>query len=291
MTYNKYGIIDIGSNTVVLAIYESDGKTYQQTFERSQAVHLVGYIENNRMSQYGLEAAYRVIYEYMGLLLMHNVHEVYAEITACGRNINNLDDLIRTVKRAGCNNVKLLSGEEEAMCDYWGAAMHSDIKDGLMLDIGGGSTEFVRFSNHEIKAVHSIPMGCVKLMEHRYDPSVSKPYIDQMRKDFPAFTDAPIAIGVGGTIRFTTYVMQELYQIDHTFTAAQFHDLYNRIRNEDLTAIRALWKRVNADRRKVLLPGMGMLAAAIDNFHIEVISQNEYGVREGFLAHYVLHII
>ena len=291
MRITQYGIIDIGSNTVVLAIYESDGKTFKQTFERSQTVHLVGYVENGKMRQEGLDAAYRTIYEYMGILMMHRVDNVYAEITACGRNISNPEDLIKAVKRAGCQNVRILTGEEEAMCDYWGAVMGEDVSDGLMIDIGGGSTEFVRFKDKKIEAVHSIPMGCVKLMHQRYDPSVSLPYIEQMRAADPKFTNTTHAIGVGGTIRFTTYILQELIYIDHTFTNEQFHDLYDRLRNEDIPAVKALWKRVSADRQSAMIPGMGMLAATMDSFGVELVSLSEYGVREGFLAHYILHII
>ena len=141
-------IIDIGSNTIVLAIYSIENNTLKLMESISQAKHLVGYIENGRMRQEGIETAYETVREYMELLSLRNIEEVHADITECGRNISNQQELIHAVQKAGCKDVRILTGHEEAMSDYYGAAISSSLDSGLLIDIGGGSTEFVSFENN-----------------------------------------------------------------------------------------------------------------------------------------------
>lgn len=284
-------VIDIGSNTVVLAVYSvRNGKLHQEE-SVSRAVHLVGYIENGRMLQEGIDAAYRTVLEYMEMLKLRRIGDVHADITECGRGISNAKKLVEAVRRAGCEDVRILTGEEEAMCDFYGALQDSQLEDGLLIDIGGGSTEFVSFEKRKAIAACSVPMGCVRLSKQKYTPAVSAPYIADIRARYPKLRNAPHAVGVGGTLRYTTYVLQELYPVGNSFNCDQVRDLYRRLLNDEPDAVFALQKRVDPDRAAVLLPGMGMLMAAIDSFGIEIVHKSEFGVREGYLAHFILHLI
>lgn len=288
---NVISIIDIGSNTIVLSIYEIENNSLKLLESISQAKHLVGYIEEGQMKQEGIEAAFETVREYMELLCLRNITDVHADITECGRNIANQRELIKAVQKAGCKDVRILTGYEEAMCDYYGASMSSLIKSGILIDIGGGSTEFVSFEEMKATAAHSIPLGCVRLKQLPYSPETAKPYIDEMRRKYPAMKNCSHAIGIGGTIRYTTYAMQKLYGIGDSFTIDQARDFYKRLQEEETEARSALYSIADEDRASVILPGMGMLVAAMESFDIQVIHKSEYGVREGYLAHYILHLI
>ncbi len=284
-------IIDIGSNTIVLAIYSIENNTLKLMESISQAKHLVGYIENGRMRQEGIETAYETVREYMELLSLRNIEEVHADITECGRNISNQQELIHAVQKAGCKDVRILTGHEEAMSDYYGAAISSSLDSGLLIDIGGGSTEFVSFENKKATAAYSIPLGCVRLKTMPYTPDTSRPSIEDMRRRYPAMKNCAHAIGIGGTIRYTTYAMQKLYGIGESFTIEQAKDFYKRLQNEETEARTVLYSIADEDRASVILPGMGMLIAAMESFDIEVIHKSENGVREGYLAHYIHHLV
>lgn len=284
-------IIDIGSNTIVLAIYSIANHTLHLEESMSQAKHLVGFIENGKMKQEGIEAAYETVREYMDLLSLRKIENVYADITECGRNISNQEELIHAVQKAGCKNVKILTGHEEAMCDYYGAALSSSLSDGILIDIGGGSSEFVSFANKQATAAYSIPLGCVRLKSMPYTPATSQPYIEDMRRQYPAMKNCHEAIGIGGTIRYTTYAMQKLYGIGESFTIEQAKDFYKRLKEEETEARMALYSIADEDRASVIVPGLGMLLAAMESFDIKVIHKSECGVREGYLAHYILHLV
>lgn len=287
----RIAVIDVGSNTIVLAVYSVQSGKLHLEESISRPVHLVGFIENGRMMPEGLDAAFRTVHEYMEFLSLRRIDDVHADITECGRGIRNADRLVDTIRRAGCTDVRILTGEEEAMCDFYGAMQDSSQESGLLIDIGGGSTEFVSFENKRVLAACSVPMGCVRLAKRKYSPSVSEPYIADIRKRFPKLSNASHAVGVGGTLRYTTYVLQELYPVGNSFNCDQVRDLYSRLLNDEPEAVHALQKRVDPDRAAVLLPGMGMLMAAIDSFGIEIIHKSENGVREGYLAHFILRII
>ena len=284
-------IIDIGSNTIVLAIYEIHDKNLKLIENMSQAKHLVGYIENGKMQQEGIEAAYETVKEYMDILSLRNIDDVHADITECGRNISNQEELIHAVERAGCKDVRILTGHEEAMSDYYGAALSSSLNTGILIDIGGGSTEFVSFENKKATAAHSIPLGCVRLKQMPYTPDTSAPSIKDMRAHYPMMKDCTDAIGIGGTIRYTTYAIQKLYGIGESFTIEQAKDFYKRLQDEETEARNVLYSIADPDRASVILPGMGMLIAAMDSFNIKVIHKSECGVREGYLAHYIHHLV
>lgn len=288
---NSYAVIDIGSNTVVLAIYTVEGGRLHLTESFSRAVRLVGYVENDRMNPQGIHTAYETVYEFMEMLSLRCVENVYADITACGRNIKNADELIQAVQKAGCTNVRILTGEEEAMCDFYGALSDCALSEGILIDIGGGSTEFVSFHDRKADDACSIPMGCVRLSRLKRTPETSSPYIEEMRKKHPGLKNAGHAVGVGGTIRYTTYVLQELEPVECSFTRQQFERLYRRLMDEDPEAVHAVQKRVDPERAAVLLPGMGMLMAAMESFGIDIVHKSECGVREGYLAHFILHLI
>lgn len=285
----KIGIIDIGSNTVVLVVYDVSSDAIQQIHYTSTAVHLVQYIQNHHMSQDGIDAASRVFNTYVEYCKAQNIEEIYADITECGRNIDNCHELINTAHQSGIQNVQLLTGEEEAMCDFFGASLDSTLEDGLLIDIGGGSTELVRFTNsNEILDACSIPLGCVRLQQMKQPNIAAKEAIQKVKQQHPSLTPCTQAIGVGGTIRACRMACNLLHHSGHTFTSEDVYDLYTGLQENRKEYWEAVHKTVTADRIPVLLPGLSMFAELSKAFGITHFHNSEYGVREGFLLHFVL---
>ena len=285
----KIGIIDIGSNTIVLVVYDVLAEAIQQIHYTSTAVHLVQYIQNHHMSQDGIKAAAKVFNTYVEYCKTHNIEEIHADITECGRSIDNCHELITAAHQSGIQNIQLLTGEEEAMCDFFGASLDSTLEDGLLIDIGGGSTELVRFTNsHKVLDACSIPLGCVRLQQMAHPDTAAKDAIQKAMEQHPSLTPCTQAIGVGGTIRACRMACDLLHHSDHTFTSEDLYDLYESLLNNRQEYWEAVHKTVTVDRIPVLLPGLSMFAEVSKAFGITHFHNSEYGVREGFLLHFVL---
>ena len=92
----------------------------------------------------------------------------------------------------------------------------------------------------------------------------------------------------GGDLLFTA-LPENIYMPIETIEQAK--DFYKRLQNEETEARTVLYSIADEDRASVILPGMGMLIAAMESFDIEVIHKSENGVREGYLAHYIHHLV
>jgi exopolyphosphatase/guanosine-5'-triphosphate,3'-diphosphate pyrophosphatase len=284
-----YGVIDVGSNTIVLLIYEVDGPEIRKIHYECTAAHLVQYVRRKHMSTQGIETAVRTVKEYQTWCRLHNVQEVHVDITACGRNIDNQKELVSRISRTGVSSVTVLSGQEEAMCDFYGMSLDRPIQEGLLIDIGGGSTEFTAFRGSQIIEAVSIPLGCVRLADEPYTPDHSLQAIAAMRKEHPLLTDTENAIGVGGTIRACQAICRSVYGETSAFTSEELERMYKGLVEDEPKFLEAMRLSVSPERQPVFIPGMGMLTAAARSFHIHRFYNSENGVREGFLLKYVLH--
>ena len=148
----QFGVIDIGSNTVVLIIYELVNEFPKVIFHTSSHVHLVSYIENPVMKEEGIEKTCNVLKEYKKILEEYQIKEYKAFITEPHRNIDNRKEMLQAFSNCGIE-VIALSGKEEAELDYLGSLIDTKfISTGTAFDIGGGSTEFISFKENNIQS-------------------------------------------------------------------------------------------------------------------------------------------
>ena len=182
--------------------------------------------------------------------------------------------------------VMCLSGNEEALCSLAGARLaFDDVR--LMIDIGGGSTEFAGISGEEVSDIVSIPYGCLRLAALGYDAEKAMPLLEQMRKEHPLLTDQKVLTGVGGTLRAVEAFMMQYTDCSGGIPADKLYELYEGIQNGDLKLLDLVYSCVTEDRRPYIVPGLGMLVSICRIFHAEIIQVSPYGVREGFWMRHV----
>ena len=279
-----YGVIDIGSNTEVLVIYAAEGDAFRCIEYISVPVHLIRYHKDGRMQEEGIRLTRETAAGFLEVCAKYENCRVMAEITEPWRGINNADELVKAVEDCGVS-VVCLSGEEEAACDLAGASLSCpDIR--LLIDIGGGSTEFVSCEDGAVRDMVSIPYGCLRLEALGYDAVQSEELLRDMRKEHPLLKDSRVLTGVGGTLRAVGIFMKQRTGKD-VIDTEDLYALYEEILagNEDTLA--QVYAAVTEDRRPYIVPGCGMLAAAARIFHAEQIIVSPYGVREGFFLRHL----
>lgn len=280
----QYAIADIGSNTMVLVIYEiHDGRPFQ-IYHKSTPAHLIDDVDTQgRMSNAGIRKAYEVLMEYKKTCDEKQIAYRWADITEPCR-ITNQDELVLALSNCSFE-IHPLTGYEEAACDYLGSRnSYPDVMNGIAFDVGGGSTELVRFQDGKILEAVSFHLGCVRLAHLPLDTKECAIELEKIQQNYPAMqTTARELIGIGGTIRATGLVCDALYHSKSTISVVQLQQLYTELCEQRPQAVKAMQENVKTSRQPVFLPGLHMILEICRIYQAETILVSESGIREGFL--------
>lgn len=291
----KYALIDMGSNSIRLTVYDMDQTKFKILFKEKVMAGLAGYVEHGRLTQDGIGCACQSLREFRNTLELLQIEHLAVFATASLRNISNTAQAVEQICRSTGITVEVLSGEVEAECGFYGATCDVEISDGLFADVGGASTELVLFAGRQLQKADSVPAGSLKL----YRDCVKKilPGKDSRRRIEDAIRTAfdGAALGdvlrrdhmvcVGGTARASLRLCRKLFGLPddcRTFTRKQLDSLAKQLCRSDKDAA-DLILRYEPERIHTLVPGIMILQYLAGRFEVEDITISHYGVREGYL--------
>ena len=167
-------IIDLGTNTFNLLIVEVyNDKSHKRLFKSKTSVKLgEGGINRNFIAPLAFERGINALKEHKYNIEKFKVEKIIAFATSAIRSASNGNDFIERVKSEVGIEIKTLSGEQEAEFIYYGVRQALDMGDetSLIMDIGGGSNEFIIANKSEIFWKHSLDLGAARLLE-KFAPS------------------------------------------------------------------------------------------------------------------------
>ncbi|WKK81943.2 Ppx/GppA phosphatase family protein [Marivirga arenosa] len=172
---DKIAIIDLGTNTFHLLIVEvNDGKE-TILFKEKIAVKLgEGGISKGNISKAAEERAIDTMKYFSHKLKEENVSNVFASATSAMRNASNGKEVIQHIYDETGISVQLISGLEEAKFIHQGVKKALEIgpEPALIMDIGGGSVEFIICDQTEVYWMKSFEIGAQRLLDkfHKHDP-------------------------------------------------------------------------------------------------------------------------
>ena len=292
-----HGVIDIGSNTVRLSVFRVEDGAAQNLFNEKQTLGLAGYRKNGRLTEEGILALIETLGHFNFILnQLGDINHTHAIATASIRNVNNSEEVLRRVKEALGIDIEILSGEEEARLAFIGAAgTVQGHPDGVLTDIGGGSTELVLFQNHEVVDSASLDIGSLSVFRDYVDglflTNDERKAMDERLKfllnaQAMAGNRYPILCAVGGSARATLKMYNTLFDEDHDNDEMRTDDLKTLMKHlldiEDKEKMEIILK-VKADRIHTLLPGLSILYRIAKYFHVEKIAVAQTGIREGYV--------
>lgn len=296
----KQAIIDIGSNSIRLTLYEVLGTDFKVLFRTKNMAGLAGYVEKGALSAEGIECAKQGLLEYRDTLLCLGVTEVSVFATASLRNISNTNEAISELQQATGFHITVIDGGTEAFLGYYGAMLELHIESGAFLDIGGASTELVSFSDAAPINSISYPFGSLSLYKNCVKKIIpGENSIKQMTQvirteiktmDHFQFDHRSPIVCVGGTARTLIKLAQSLYHLPlgtKKITAAQIEDIYTLLTSGSKSSYRLILK-LEPDRIHTIIPGLLILRHIVRLFHAEEIIISKYGVREGYLCQNII---
>lgn len=304
-----YALIDLGSNTIRLTVYQC-GELYHNRqhpidiyFHKKTVAGLASYVQDGILSEKGMQRASDVLNNYKRVLRPFGIENVRVFATASLRNIKNRDEAVSFIQEQTGWLVDVISGEEEATYGFIGMTLAMPAKDGILLDIGGGSTEIVVYQDGNILNACSLPIGSLNLFSQyvygllptlEEKDAISNRVLEEVQQvhlDIPF--RHPVICGVGGTVRATARLNNEVFRRTSDNTSIQTRNLkymtkqINGERNHFVTTI----LKTAPERIHTIAPGMLILRTLSKYFDSKEIIVSGYGVREGYLFGKILRSV
>ena len=301
-----YAIMDIGSSSIRLAVYHLEKDSMDLLLKKKHAIGLAGFIDNGCMSQAGIDKTVEIVKDFKNFLANFPIAAMDAITTAALRNCRNSKAAVCEIEKRTGISLRVISGDEEATFDFIGATHNRKDGSGLLVDIGGGSTEIVSYEHREIRFKISVPMGALSLrtdLVHGFLPSAAE--CQAMKAEAERMFDqvrglqqhcVPAIIGMGGTFKSACALYNRLYHCDRYNTRMDVLKIEQMIsefqRDIPLTEEKTivLMKAV-PDRMHTIISGLIIADVLASRLGSSRISYSDTGVREGFICAEILPLL
>lgn len=298
-------MIDIGSNTIRMAVYEIKDGHAAQVMKRKHTVGLSAYVRNGVMQEEGIRRAAEVVAEYRDFLAGMGVKNTIAFTTAALRNAKNSAEAVAALEARTGLSIRVISGEEEAAFDFAGAIHDLAADDGVIIDIGGGSTEIILYRARHVRKKWSLPFGSLALKVAYVKGLLPTPEeAEEIRQDAAEAVaivcgevhperDGLSACGIGGTFKGACALYRLMYDLPAETTCMDPHR-FGLILSHYITphppkeedAVRLMLAA--PDRIHTLLPGLILADALTSALGCREVVYSDSGVREGYLYSEIL---
>ena len=164
---SRVAAIDCGTNSIRLLIADVSEGNFREIFRTMEIVRLgEGVDKTGRFDPMAIERTLRAVGEFSEEIARRGVSAIRFCATSATRDAENRDLFINGVQSILGVTPEVISGDEEARLSFTGAVreLHPSDAPFLVVDIGGGSTEFV-LGNTEVIAAKSVNIGCVRMSE------------------------------------------------------------------------------------------------------------------------------
>jgi exopolyphosphatase/guanosine-5'-triphosphate,3'-diphosphate pyrophosphatase len=297
--------VDIGTNSVRLLVAEVDGTGRDaklRTLDRRMRITRLGQgVDRARaLAPDAIARTVDVLREYRTALDEHHVERVRATATSAARDASNRDDFFTAALDALGVTPELLSGHEEAALSFLGATAELDAPSPyLVVDIGGGSTEFVLGTNEPAGLV-SLDIGCVRITEQflTSDPPAPeelanavasvRDLVADVPRVVPGAAGAATLVGLAGTITTVAAIEQGLPEYDperiHHFnlTRAAAEDVFRTLATEN-AAQRAHNPGLEPGRVDVIVGGVIVLVSILRVLGFDEVLVSEADILDGLV--------
>lgn len=164
----RRAVIDVGTNSVKLLVADIKGRVVHPVLEAGNQTRLgKGFYDTHRLQPDAIRSTATAVAKFAEAARTNKAEHIRVFATSAARDALNADDLITAVDRAAGLKLEVISGEQEAEWAFRGATSDPKLSREpiLLLDVGGGSTEFILGQGERVHLRHSFPLGAVRLME------------------------------------------------------------------------------------------------------------------------------
>ncbi|MBV9309741.1 MAG: Ppx/GppA family phosphatase, partial [Solirubrobacterales bacterium] len=293
----RVAVVDIGSNSTRLLIADLEGERVEDELERRSTVTRLGagVDSDGRLSEEAMNRVYDTVAQYGEQIEQCSAERRIAVLTSAVRDAANGEQFAHTIAERYGLEPHILAGEEEARLTFLGAMSERDPGDAtptLVVDIGGGSTEFVIGSGHSPSFHVSTQAGVVRQTERHieHDPP-EQPELAELAADVRETISAGVprahrravehAIAVAGTATSLGAIAQSVEPYDpekvqgYMLSRREIRGILNRLASVPLEQRRQT-SGLHPDRAPTIIAGVVILEEVLELFGLERVEVSEH---------------
>lgn len=298
-------IIDCGTNTFNIIVVEINSKKAKLLYKQEIAVKIgKGGINNELLTPSAIERGLNALTEYAKIIEKFQCERKIVLATSAVRDAKNGEDFTDLVKEKTGLEIEIISGDREAELIYKGVrqAVPFTSDHTLIMDIGGGSTEFIIAGKNDIQWKHSFQLGATRLIE-QINPSnpiklIEIEKIENILQEIIIpltfkLNEFPVSHLIGCSGSFETLADMVLHQKDssladnkqeyYDFDLYEFNDLYLRLLKSSEQE-RAKIPGLPEHRIDTIVMSSIFINFIIKKFHISKLSMSTAALKEGILS-------
>lgn len=290
-TFARVAIIDIGSNSVRLVVYDGPRRVPFTLFNEKVMAGLGAELgTSGRLGEEAVDRSLRALARFRRLCSDMDVDDIRCVATAAVRDATNGKDFVARVADLGLA-VRVLSGEEEGRASACGLISGMPDADGIMGDLGGGSLELVRIRKGEIIRSLSVPLGVLRVREIRARGKNALAEMVRATLSGPEWQKEGMGLPfymVGGSWRALARVdmLAQDYPLPifqgYEMTPARVPALQSLLATIDRATLKAL-PSLSGGRIPTLPDAAAILREIVSNLRSSQLVVSAYGLREGLL--------
>jgi len=290
---SSVAVIDIGSNSVRLVVYETMSRSLVSIFNEKALCGLGREVQSTGLlAPDAVAKALTSLRRFRALCRIHKVGRVYAIATAACRDATNGADFIAKAERICGARIEILSGPREAKLSALGVVSGLHNPDGIVGDLGGGSLELIDVRKNRVHSGVTLPLGSLALQDSSHRSLKRAERI--VKSEISGVPQLKAGRGrtfyaVGGTWRALAriHIIQSGYPLKvmhgYSIPAADALDFVQRLRRLAAANMLADIEAVSDARRPLLTYAALVLEYVIRVAKPKTIVFSTFGVREGLL--------
>lgn len=300
MDNERFGLLDIGSNTIRLVVFEIDeSRSIYELQNIKTPARLVQYLDDDKkMSDEGITVLIDVLRSFTEIAERYSINESRAIATAAIRQSINRETILDRVEEELGLKLEILPEEKEAYYGNYAVRYTMDVMDGVSIDIGGGSTELTYFSDKEVKESISFPFGAVSLQKQFFDgkdhndkKSIDKArqWVNKQFKSLDWLTKAKVPlVGIGGSARNFAEIHQRQtdYPIagihEYQMTLDELNQTFSLLESSSMDDLSDL-DGLSEDRRDIIIPAGIVFTELMKVMKSKAFTISNRGLREGIM--------
>ena len=298
----RIAIIDIGSNSARLVIshmYKTGA--YNMVYNQKESLRLSQKVDAQGMlTEEAFSSTIETMKSFAYMCKIYHTDTIIAVATAAIRNAVNGNELVKKVTKETGIKLQIITGKEEAYYSYLGVINTLDVTNGIIFDLGGGSTELIYFKNRKIVESVSLTFGAVNTTDkfnsrNEMTPAVYAEMTSFIMKNLEQYPwlkqkNLPL-IGVGGTARTVAKIIQRSRKYPatkiHNYAISMqiFRNYFTKIRSTNLEQRKKI-SGLSNERSDIILAGSNIISCLMDISGCSKIISSGCGLREGLFFKY-----
>ena len=301
---NKIAVIDLGTNTFHLLIAQLiDNKIVEIHKEKIPVKIGEGGINTGTITEVAMNRGIEALLHFKKITTEYEIETIHATATSAFRNAKNQTELKEAIKTRTGIEIDIIGGDEEAQLIFEGVkhAVNINNEKHLIMDIGGGSVEFIICNNKQTFWKGSFEIGGQRLMTrfHQYDP-ISKEDTEQLKiyledqlqsLSQACSTHKPKTL-IGASGSFDT--LCEIYysktekefnlekQTEYSLPFEAFHNIVEDIIHKNLKDRLAIPGMIEM-RANMIVVACILIELVVDSYGINKILSSTYALKEGLI--------